>query len=73
MSEWQPIETYVHPKHSPMVLLAHCEKRWLRFGRWYVQERSWYYSGTNERSQWSQVKGDAPTHWQPLPELPDGQ
>jgi len=55
---------------SETLLLAHASKKWIRFGKWYVQERCWYYSGTNERSQWAQVKGDAPTHWQPLPSPP---
>jgi len=57
---------------SETLLLAHASKKWIRFGKWYVQERCWYYSGTNERSQWAQVKGDAPTHWQPLPS-PQGE
>lgn len=70
---WQPIETA--PKNTfkvtgPTLLLCHDTKRWLRLGKWYVQERHWYYSGTNERSQWAQVRGDEPTHWMPLPELP---
>lgn len=39
-------------------------------GKWYPQEGVWYYSGTNERSQWSQVRGDEPTHWMPLPKAP---
>ena len=56
---------------SETLLLAHASKKWIRFGKWYVQERCWYYSGTNERSQWAQVKGDAPTHWQPLPAAPE--
>ena len=55
---------------SETLLLAHASKKWIRFGKWYVQERCWYYSGTNERSQWAQVKGDAPTHWQHLPSPP---
>lgn len=71
---WRPIETY----HSAdgfvkvkQVLCAHSEKKWIRFGRYYPEMKHWYYSGTNERSQWSQVQGDAPTHWMPLP-MPPG-
>jgi hypothetical protein len=30
----------------------------------------WYYSGTNERSQYAQVEGDEPTHWMEMPEIP---
>ncbi len=73
MADWQPIETM--PKNGLKVtshtfLLGHADKKWIRFGKWYVQEGCWYYSGTNERSQWAQVRGDEPTHWQPLPEPP---
>lgn len=67
---WQPIETAPRSLGSPHLILCHKEKRWIRFGRYYVTEKSWYYSGTNERSQWAQTKGDEPTHWQPMPELP---
>lgn len=71
--EWMPIETV--PKNtlkvaSETLLLAHAEKKWIRFGKWYVQEARWYYSSTNERSQYAQVRGDDPTHWMPLPALP---
>ena len=73
MADWQPIETA--PRDGLKVtshtfLLAHADEKWIRFGKWYVQEGCWYYSGTNERSQWAQVRGDAPTHWMPLPEPP---
>jgi hypothetical protein len=70
---WQLIETYhsadqfVKVEH---VLCGHAEKKWIRFGRYYPEMKRWYYSGTNERSQWAQVEGDAPTHWQPLPKPP---
>ena len=30
----------------------------------------WYYSGTNERSQYSETVGGEPTHWAPMPALP---
>jgi len=73
MTEWQPIETAPLDALgvcSNTLLLGHDEKKWIRFGKWYVQERRWYYSGTNERSQWAQVRGDAPTHWMPLPAPP---
>ena len=66
---WQPINTCPKLPHE-QYQLSHAEKRWLRYGRWFSGEGAWYYSGTNERSQWSQVRGDEPTHWQPMPELP---
>jgi hypothetical protein len=70
---WHPIETAALnglKVTSNTLLLSHCEKKWVRFGKWYVQEGCWYYSGTNERSQWAQVRGDAPTHWMPMPKAP---
>lgn len=70
---WQLIETY--PKNSlkvcgPWAILGHKEHKWIRFGRWYVQEGQWYYSGTNERQQWAQNRGEPPTHWMPMPTPP---
>lgn len=69
---WRPIESA--PKDGvgfgPTLILSHAEKRWIRFGRWFPQGRCWYYSGTNERSQYNQVAGDEPTHWMPMPPLP---
>lgn len=73
MSAWQPIETFPFATKwalASMVLCAHEEKRWIRFGRYYGELKRWYYSGTSERSQWAEVEGDAPTHWQPMPDLP---
>ena len=72
MSEWQPIETVPAQKTlgSIQLLLAHEDKKWIRMGRYYPEVRKWYYSGTNERSQWAQVEGDAPTHWMLLPKPP---
>lgn len=73
MTDWQPIETACLNKFkvcSEDFILCHKEHRWIRFGKWYVQEHKWYYSGTNERSQWAQIEGDAPTHWMPMPALP---
>lgn len=68
MGEWQPIETA--PKdvwaRSTHILCAHDQKRWIRLGRYYGELKRWYYSGTNERTQWSETPGDAPTHWMPL-------
>jgi hypothetical protein len=71
--EWQPIDTA--PRDTlkitgPTLILCHNEKRWIRFGKWYVQEGCWYYSGTSERSQYAQARGDEPTHWKPCPKLP---
>ena len=66
--DWRPVETAPKDQH---LLLCHREKKWIRFGRWFeVQGGAWYYSGTNERSQYAQVRGDEPTHWAPMPELP---
>jgi hypothetical protein len=65
---WQPIATY--PNGPKQVLCGHAETKWIRFGRLYPEFRKWYYSGTNERSQWAQVEGDEPTHWMPMPEAP---
>ena len=71
MSEWQTIETAPKGKLGAIdMLLCHAEKRWVRMGRYYGEIGRWYYSGTNERSQWAQVEGDAPTHWMPLPSPP---
>lgn len=73
MTEWRQIETAPRDTSrvsSETLLLAHAERKWIRFGRWYVQERCWYYSGTNERSQYAQTRGDSPTHWMPLPAPP---
>jgi hypothetical protein len=66
---WQPIETFDYTS-SYQYLLCHKEKKWIRFGKWYPHQKEWYYSGTNERSQWNQIKGDEPTHWMKIPELP---
>lgn len=74
MSDWRDISTAPRDAlkvTSETLLLAHAEKKWIRFGKWYVQEGCWYYSGTNERSQYAQVRGDDPTHWMPLPTAPN--
>lgn len=69
--EWQPIETAPTGKLGAIqMLLCHSKKKWVRMGRFYGEAGVWYYSGTNERSQWAQVEGDEPTHWMPLPEPP---
>lgn len=70
---WQPIDTYHAADKftkAQHILLAHAEKRWIRMGRYYPEMKRWYYSGTNERSQWAQIEGDAPTHWMFLPAAP---
>jgi len=74
MSDWNPIETAPKDTYKvcgPTLILSHKDKKWIRFGKWYVQEKCWYYSGTNERSQYAQVKGDSPTHWMAMPHLPE--
>jgi len=71
--QWQPISTFTSDILGPFtdfVFCGHADKKWIRMGRFYVTLKRWYYSGTNERSQWAQVEGDEPTHWQPLPKPP---
>lgn len=71
--EWKPIEEYDKKDKfvvNSHILCAHSERKWIRMGRWYPEFGKWYYSGTNERSQWAQVEGDEPTHWQFLPPIP---
>jgi hypothetical protein len=71
MVEWQKIETYDPKKNIGHILCSHETKRWIRFGRMYPEMANrWYYSGTNERSQYAQVIGDEPTHWAPMPDGP---
>jgi len=72
LTEWQDIaEAPVSKKLGPIqMLLSHADKRWIRMGRFYPEFGKWYYSGTNERSQWAQVEGDEPTHFKPLGEGP---
>lgn len=67
MADWQPITTAPHGVH---LLLAHKDYKWIRFGRYFPEQRAWYYSGTNERSQYAQTMGDEPTHWMHMPPLP---
>lgn len=66
---WRPIEEY--SLNMGQVYCGHSEKKWLRHGRMIPGHGSrWYYSGTNERSQWAQQEGDKPTHFRPLPAPP---
>lgn len=65
---WMPIETA--PTNQGQLILGHSEQRWIRFGRFYPEFRKWYYSGTNERQQYSETEGGVPTHWRPLPAPP---
>lgn len=67
---WQPIDTA--PRGPGQLILGHSEQRWIRFGRFYPEFRKWYYSGTNERQQYSETEGGVPTHWMPLPAPPEG-
>jgi hypothetical protein len=74
MSDWKPIETFPFKEKAVHLhyLLCNVEQRWIRFGKWYPSQGEWYYSGTNERSQYAQVKGDKhPTHWSEIPNLPE--
>ena len=73
MSKWRPIDTYPSGTkwaHAHHVLCCHATEKWVRFGKYYSEIKQWYYSGTNERSQYSSTVGGTPTHWQPIPELP---
>jgi len=67
---WHPIYTHRTDArkgpYSPHVFCAHDDKRWIRMGRLDPVTGRWYYSGTNERSQWACVEGDEPTHWAPI-------
>lgn len=75
-SGWMPIEDFPHGTKWAMathVLCCHSERKWVRMGKHYGELNRWYYSGTNERSQWSETPGDAPTHWMPLPTPPAGE
>lgn len=69
--EWSPIDTYeetiVGTKSQWLqVIVSHKEKKWIRFGFKYPGLNRWYYSATNERTQYAQVEGDEPTHWMPM-------
>jgi hypothetical protein len=57
------------PKNTH-IICGHAEKKWIRFGIFYKEMGRWYYSGTSERSQYAQVEGDEPTHWQPMMKPP---
>lgn len=66
---WQPIETAPRAKH---ILCSHAERKWVRIGWHFPGLNRWYYSGTNERNQYSEgVDDDKPTHWMPLPAPPE--
>lgn len=61
------------PGLSETVLCHNATHKWVRFGRYYEQLGRWYYSGTNERSQYSETpdNGSKPTHYRPLPIGPE--
>lgn len=69
---WQTIENAPTQGSvfGPWLILGHKDKRWIRFGHYYQATGHWYYSATNERSQYGEKPGDAPTHWRPMPDLP---
>lgn len=78
MSNWQPIETA--PKDGTYIDI--CAKAWLpAFDRFEMRRFSdcyWYRGDTMcpSRPHWAWSHGDwprewRPTHWTPLPELPD--
>lgn len=72
---WRPISeaplTGVGP-FSPWMILTNNEpgQGWIRMGHYMATAGLWYYSGTNERSQYNQIQGGAPTHFMPLPAPP---
>lgn len=68
---WMPIDIAPESDYNELgktCLLCSTKNGWIRFGRKYMGK--WYYSGTNERSQYSMVEGDEPTHWTMIPKLP---
>ena len=70
---WLPIAEFPHGTKEALAfqfLLCHREKKWIRFGRFFPQQREWYYSATNERTQYAQTRGDEPTHFARMPDLP---
>jgi hypothetical protein len=68
--EWRPISEVGTREHEQLIL-GHAKKKWVRFGRKFPGIADWYYSGTNERSQYAQMPGDAPTHFMPIPPPPE--
>lgn len=69
--EWMPIEIYEKTivgtnRQWQQVIVAHENHRWIRFGFKYPGLNRWYYSATNERTQYAQAEGDSPTHWMPM-------
>lgn len=69
---WRPIAELdpIEKAKGIHFILGHDEHGWIRFGRFYQHQGEWYYSGTNERSQYAQAKGDEPTHFMPMPKRP---
>jgi Protein of unknown function (DUF551) len=71
VTDWRPISTYDKSGlHVGWSILFNESDRWIRFGWYFPECKAWYYSGTNERAQFSSVRGDDPTHWMPIPEPP---
>lgn len=71
---WTPLAEYKLPDafaSAPHMWCYHAEKKWMRMGVYYGELGRWYYSGTNELSQWSAQPGDDPTHVMPLPAAPE--
>lgn len=67
-------DNLVRPKGLFEKVLCHSTKdKWIRFGFYYYELGCWYYSGTSERSQFSQIHdgGSKPTHFRPFPTLPE--
>ena len=72
MLDWKPIATIPTGKkiYRLCFIVCHAEKKWVRFGCKLPGQKEWYYSGTNERSQYSMMPGDEPTHWAEIGPLP---
>lgn len=71
---WIPLAEYKLPdrfESAPCMWCYHAEQGWQRVGRYYAELGRWYYSGTNELSQWAQQPGEEPTHVMPLPAPPE--
>ncbi len=72
--KWIPLAEYKLPdrfESAPCMWCYHAEQGWQRMGRYYAELGRWYYSGTNELSQWAQQPGEEPTHVMPLPAAPE--
>ena len=71
-SGWQPIETA--PKGEDEEILVYCQHGYYVV-TWIVEDRhssGWWYVHDNKHGPYA-LRGDGPTHWQPLPLPPAHQ